>query len=228
MDQIAPGIHSWTAPHPEWRTNVEEVVSYALASSAGLLLVDPLLPAEGDARREEELSALDELAGRAKRLDVLVTIPFHTRSAEALYERYAPRLPARIWGHANVRSRLSSGTPLEVVPSVPTGSAAPIAGGVAEAYTIGKPRRSEHPYYVPDLRAVAFGDAVVGLGGDLRFWNMSAGTGAAWYRDVFAPTVRPLAERDIEHVLVTHGPPVLGGGRRALEACLAAPPVDLY
>jgi hypothetical protein len=69
---------------------------------------------------------------------------------------------------------------------------------------------------------------VVGVAGGLRFWNMSAGTGAAWYRDVFAPTVRPLAERDIEHVLVTHGPPVLGGGRRALEACLAAPPVDLY
>ncbi len=227
MDEIAPGIHRWTAPHPEWRTNVEEVVSYALRSGTSLLLVDPLLPTDA-ARRKEELSALDELVGRAERIEVLVTIPFHARSAEALHARYAPRLPARIWGHAKVRTRLSPGTPLEVVPSGRTGSAAPVAGGAAEAYTIGKPRRSEHPYYIPGLRAVAFGDAVVGLRGGLRFWNMSAGTGAAWYRDVFAPTVRRLAERDIEHVLVTHGPPVLGGGRRALEACLAAPPVDLY
>ena len=82
-----------------------------------------------------------------------------------------------------------------MVPLGAAGEAAPIAGGAAEAYTIGRPRRSEHPLYVPALRAVVFGDAVVGAQGGLRFWNQSSGTGADWYRDVFAPTLAPLAER---------------------------------
>ena len=89
-----------------------------------------------------------------------------------------------------MRKRLRPETPLEVVPMGPAGTAAPIAGGAAEAYTIGRPRRSEHPLYVPSLRAVVFGDAVVGAEGGLRFWNLSSGTGADWYRDVFAPTLR--------------------------------------
>ena len=45
---------------------------------------------------------------------------------------------------------------------------------------------------------------------------------------MFAPTVRELAERPLEHVLVTHGPPVLGEGQRQLALCLAAPPVQMY
>jgi hypothetical protein len=100
--------------------------------------------------------------------------------------------------------------------------------GAAEGYTIGRPRRSEHPMYVPALRAVVFGDAVVGALAGLRFWSQSSGTGDDWYRDVFAPGLEPLAERPVEHVLVTHGPPVVGDGQRQLAICLAAPPVPMY
>jgi hypothetical protein len=228
MEQIAPGIHRWTAPHPEYRPNVEEVVSYALVDGDVLALVDPLLPAENDDRRAPLLAELDVMVGAAQRLELLITIPYHTRSAETLYERHSRTLPTVIWGHANVKKRLTRLAPLEVIPQGAVGTATPIAEGCAEAYTIGKPRRAEYPLYFPRLRAVAFGDAVVGAHGGLRFWNQSSSTGDAWYRDVFAPTLRPLAERDIEYVLVTHGPSVLGDGRRALEECLAAAPVDLY
>ncbi len=228
MDELAAGIHRWTAPHPEWRPAVEEVQSYALVVGAALLLVDPLLPAEEDERRSPLLAELELLAAAATRIELLVTIPYHTRSAEALYERFAPQRPTRVWGHENVRKRLRPETPLEVVPVGAAGTAAPIADGAAAAYTIGRPRRSEHPVYVPSLRAAVFGDAVVGAEGGLRFWNQSSGTGEAWYRDVFAPTLAPLAERPVEHVLVTHGPPVVGDGQRALALCLAAPPVQMY
>jgi hypothetical protein len=228
MEQIAPGIYRWTAPHPEYRSNVEEVVSYALVDGDVLALVDPLLPAENDARRAPLLAELDVMVGAAKRLELLITIPYHTRSAETLYERHSRTLPTVIWGHGGVKKRLTRLAPLEVIPQSATGEAAEIADGAVEAYTIGKPRRAEYPLYFPRLRAVAFGDAVVGAEGGLRFWNQSSGTGDAWYRDVFAPTLRPLAEREIEYVLVTHGPSVLEDGRRALEECLAAPPVDLY
>ena len=228
MRELAPGISSWTAPHPEWRPTVEEVVSYALVDGDTLALVDPLLPAEDDDRRTAVLSDLDARAGRAQAVEILITIPYHTRSAEELYERFASVTTARIWGHANVRKRLSAGTPLDEIPRSAAGAAAPVAGGTALAYTVGRPRRTEYPLYFPGLRAVAFGDAVVGAEGGLRFWNQSSSTGPDWYRDVFAPTLASLAEQDIEYALVTHGPPVLGYARRALAECLAAPPVDMY
>jgi len=228
MDELAPGIHGWTAPHPEWRPRTEEVQSYALVDDEALLLVDPMLPGDDDGRRRPLIAELDGLVASARRLELFVTIPYHTRSAETLYERYSRTLPTTIWGDPGVKKRLTRLAPLEVIPQVAAGAATPIADGAAVAYTIGRPRRSEHPIYVPALRAVAFGDAVVGAEGGLRFWNQSSGTGADWYRDVFAPTVAPLAELDLEHVLVTHGPPVIGGGRRALEECLAAAPVQMY
>jgi len=227
MDQIAPHIFSWTAPHPEYRPRAEEVVSYALLDGGALALVDPLLPAD-EGRRAALLAELDEHAGAARRLELLITIPYHTRSAEEVYERYAKALPTRLWGHANVRRRLKQSTPLEEFPRGVAGTCAEVAGGTALACTIGRPRRSEHPLYFPALRAVVFGDAVVGAQGGVRFWNQSEGTDADWYRDAFAPTVAPLVARDVEYVLVTHGQPVLEGGRRALEECLAAPPVDMY
>ena len=224
MDELAPGIYRWTAPHPEWRPKVEEVNSYALIAGTALLLVDPLVPAGADERAAPLLAELDRLAAAAARVELLITIPYHTRSAEALRDRFAAERPTRIWGHANVRKRLRAKTPLDVVPMGAAGTAAPIAGGAAEAFTIGRPRRSEHPMYVPELRAVAFGDAVVGAQDGLRFWNQSSGTGDDWYRDIFAPTVAPLGERPVEHVLVTHGPPVIGDGQRQLALCLAAAP----
>jgi hypothetical protein len=227
VDQIADGVFSWTAPHPEYRPRAEEVVSYALREHDTLALVDPLLPAAPDVR-DSVLDDLDALAAGADRVELLVTIPYHTRSAEELLLRYGNVRPARLWGHANVRKRLNDPGLLTEVPWAGAGEAEEVADGLALAFTIGRPRRSEHPYLFPGLRAVVFGDAVVGTCGGVRFWNQSAGTGAAWYRDVFAPTLAPLAEREVEHVLVTHGPPVLGGGRRALEECLAAPPVDMY
>ncbi|MFA4965678.1 MAG: hypothetical protein WC709_08610 [Thermoleophilia bacterium] len=228
MEQIAPGISRWSAPHPEWRPRLEEVNSYALVVGEALAVVDPILPAQDDARRAPLLAELDELVDAARRLELLVTVPYHTRSAESLYERYARRRPTLIWGHPAVKKRLTRLAPLELIPQSAAGEAAEIADGAALAFTIGRPRRSEYPLYFPALRAVAFGDAVVGAEGGVRFWNLSSGTGAGWYRDIFAPTLRRLAEQDIEYVLVTHGPAVLSDGRRALAECLAAPPVDHY
>jgi hypothetical protein len=46
----------------------------------------------------------------------------------------------------------------------------------------------------------------------------------AWYRNRFVPTLEPLLALEAESVLVTHGPPVVGGGREALRGALAAAP----
>lgn len=228
MLTLAAGIYQWKAPHPTYRTSVEDVYSYALETDDALAVVDPQLPPYRDPRRPRLLARLDEIATGARRLELLITIPYHTRSAESLYERYWSTLPTRVWGHAGVGKRLTRHAPLHVIPAGAPGSAVEIADGTALAFAIGSPRRSETPLYFPDLRTVVFGDAIVGTSEGLRLWNQSSSTSAAWYRDVFAPTLRPLLELELDHVLVTHGPSAVGDGRRALEECLAAPPVRMY
>ncbi len=219
MDEVARRIWRWTTRHPEWHTRIEwghEVASFALVAD-GLTLVDPLLPAPGSPTRAAVDRGLERLARDAERLDILITIPYHTRSAEELYFRYRRALPTAIWGHrAVVRRLLDPDTPLtEIVP----GQA---VAGVALALPIGKPRRSETPLYFAKHRALAFGDAVIGFEGGLRVWQQ-ASTDPHWHDHVFLPTMRPLLDLDVERVLVTHGPPVLHDGREALRAAMAAP-----
>lgn len=226
--ELVPGIHSWTTPHPEYRTAAEEVVSYALLLGHVAALVDPLVPPEQDPEHDAVLAGLDRLVLGASRLELLVTIPYHARSTELLFERYWGRLATRVWGHAAVRKRFAWDTPLNEIPKAKAGQGVEIAGGVAEAWAIGNPRRYETPLYFPDLRALAFGDAVVALeSGELRVWDQSGGS-PDWYERRLLPTLKPLAALDVERVLVTHGAPVLRDGRRALEDAFAAPPVPMY
>jgi hypothetical protein len=98
--------------------------------------------------------------------------------------------------------------------------------GGASAHRIGNPVRYEMPIFVPELRALVFGDAVVGTDGGLRVWTQGRVTDRRrdWYERRLIPSLRPLLDLDGDRVLVTHGPSVLGGGPRALERALAAGP----
>ena len=228
METLAPGIHRWTAPHPEWRPRAEEVASYALVAGEALLLVDPLVPADADERATPLLAELDRMAAAAARVELLITIPYHTRSTEALRARFATERPTRIWGHANVRKRLRPETPLEVVPMGAAGTAAPIAGGAAEAYAIGRPRRSEHPVYcaLTARRRLRRRRRRHARRAALLEPEQRHRRGVVPGR--LRPTLAALAVRPIEHVLVAHGPPAVGDGQHQLARCLAAPPVEMY
>jgi len=224
MNEIAPGIWRWTARHPEWHTRIDwghEVACFALVGNRGALaLVDPLVPALDAPQRAEVDRALDRLAREADRLDIMITIPYHTRSAEELSARYRDTLPTAIWGHRAVAKRFRDAETVlhEIVPGETVGDG-------AFALAIGKPRRFETPLYFAEHRALAFGDAVIGFGGGLRVWQW-APTAPLWYERAFLPTLRPLLDLDVERVLVTHGPPVLHDGTRALEEAMAAGPWD--
>jgi hypothetical protein len=218
MDEIAPDIWRWTARHPEWRTRVEwghEVASFALVGD-GLTLVDPLLPAPGTPARAKVDDALERLARDASRLDIMITIPYHARSAEELAARYRDALPTAVWGHRAVARRFTD--PATRLHEIEPGR--PVAD-VALALPIGKPRRFETPLYFADHRALAFGDVVIGFEGTLRVWQQ-ASTDPHWHDHVFLPTMRPLLDLDVERVLVTHGPAVLHDGRAALREAMAA------
>jgi hypothetical protein len=221
VNEVAPGIWHWTAPHPEWRPAHEwaaEVASYALVLPDTVVLVDPQAPPGGTSEAEAFWRDLDRLLERHARAEVMITIPYHARSAETVQERYR-RKAVRVWGHPATASRLSSGVPIQAIEP-----GQPLAAG-ATAYPIGNPRRQEMPLYFPSHKALAFGDAVVGVGRTLRVWDLlTSERRAAWYRTRFLPSLEPLLELDIAHVLVTHGPPAIGDGRRKLARALAEDP----
>ncbi len=212
MQEIADGIWRWTARHPEWHPGVfgAEVVSFALAGGGHTILIDPLAP-EDD---EGFWTLLDGVV--AGPVTVLVTIGYHVRSTEAVCARY-PR--TAVYGHRNAGRRLADRTAFhELAPdSTPPG---------VRAYHIGRPRRAELPVLVESHAALAFGDAIVGTGDGLRMWCNEPldERRLRFYAERFAPTVVPILDEPFDHVLVTHGPAVVGGGRDALRAAVERPP----
>jgi hypothetical protein len=209
-EEVAAGIWRWTARHPSWHPGAfgTEVASFAVDAGEGVVLVDPLL-APG------EEAALDGLLdGRAP--TVVITIPYHARSAAAVVARHG----GQVLGHPGVAKRLAAGTPFRAVAP---GDALPHG---MTAHAIGSPRRSEQPVALPWVRALALGDAIVGVEGGLRVWLQEPVTDArlGWYEDRLVPTLEPLLALGCERVLVTHGAPVLSGGTAALREALAAGP----
>jgi hypothetical protein len=217
---LAAGIWRWTAPHPEWRPRspwVRECACYALDTGAVLALIDPLAPPD-PAPLWSTLDALIEQL-EPESLAVLTTIHYHVRSATAVARRYRGRLPVSVHGHPSVRDLLGRGVRFEAIEPN-----AELPGG-ARAHAIGNPRRREMPLWFPSLRALAFGDAIVGVEDGLRVWqDLDGRKRSAWYRDRFLPTLEPLVELEPEHVLVTHGPPAIGDGKEKLASALAEPP----
>jgi glyoxylase-like metal-dependent hydrolase (beta-lactamase superfamily II) len=214
--ELADGLWRWTARHPEWHPGEfgREVAAFALRTDDGLVLVDPLLPDEPGTVVE----ALDALVG--DRVAILITIPYHVRSAEPLWRRFRDRAEVTIWGHRAAAKRLDDARAFRtIVPG------APLPGG-ARAYAIGRPRRFEMPLHLPSHRALAFGDAVVETGGELRVWAQGRldERRYRYYRERFNPTLEPLVELDVERVLVTHGAPVLSGRAAELARALEREP----
>jgi hypothetical protein len=213
--EIVPGIWCWQRrPRGLRPGEFGARTSYALAVAGETLLVDPLVTGDDD----PALGALDDLAGG--RVRILVSKPFHTRSAELLWRRYH-RAGARIYGHADVATRLGDTSGFEAV------GGGDDVGGVARFHAIGTPPRSEQPIEIPALRAVVFGDAVVETGGgELRVWEDSVDTERRrhWWHERYLPTLQRLATTEPEHVLVTHGQPVLGQGATALRRALDRDP----
>lgn len=214
--ELADGLWRWTARHPEWHPGEfgREVAAFALRTDDGLVLVDPLLPRQP----EPVVEALDALV--EDRVAILITIPYHVRSAEPLWRRFKDRGEVTIWGHPAAARRLDDARAFRVIEP-----GAPLPGGAC-AYTIGRPRRFEMPLHLPSHRALAFGDAVVETGGELRVWAQGRLDERRYrfYRDRFNPTLAPLLELDVERVLVTHGEPVLSGGRAELAHALEREP----
>lgn len=215
-EQLTEGLWRWTERHPEWHPGEfgREVACFAAQAGGEALLIDPLLPDDP----EPVLDLVDGIL--TDRLTILVTIPYHVRSAEAIWRRYRKRAETTIRGHPAAAKRLDDRSGFREIDP-----AAELPGGVT-AHRIGKPRRQETPLHLPSHGALVFGDAVAEVDGRLRVWSDRKVDDKVdrFYRERFNPTLKPLLDLDFDRVLVTHGRPVMKDGQRALRSALRSKP----
>jgi glyoxylase-like metal-dependent hydrolase (beta-lactamase superfamily II) len=200
VEQLAPGLWRWTERHPVWTPEQggpdgwgPEVGSVYCEAYGDVLLVDPVLPAQGE-ERERFWRALDRDVARAAAPPwVLVTSVRHTRSSPEILARYQG---APLWAPGR-------------------GSRLPGSVVAVEAALSG-----EVLFWLPSHHALVAGDTLLGdAGGGVRLCPDS------WLGDRDPAVVRA-ALRELLHalpvdlILVSHGDPVLEGGRDALARAL--------
>ncbi len=179
--------------------------------SAAIVLIDPLVPPE----RSESVrfwEALDRDVERAAvPVHVLITVFWHTRSAEEVIRRYDGRLYAVSRARAAIQRRTKA-----VTDVFRPGD--PLPGGI-EALPSG--RSTEVVYWIPNHGALVPGDVILGDGnGGLRLCPQSwlpAGVDQGRLRTA----LKPLLDLPFERVLVSHGEPVMENARARLAEALA-------
>jgi hypothetical protein len=194
MREIAPGLYHWSAPHPAWQADAEPGSPLDWPEQVGGVLYQaPGAAVFIDPQVPDELwPALDErVAGRP--VVVLTTMRFHGRTRDAVLARY---------DGAKLRHD------------------APMPAGVD---ALPFPRFDETMFWLPGPRALVPGDRLIGDGaGGVRVCP------ASWLGylpaedgvDELREALQPLLELPVEHVLVSHGEPVLGSGGGALARAL--------
>ena len=195
MDDVAPGLRRWTAWHDEWQ---EDVGSLALDTDDGLVLFDPIAPPR-DVRRAKH---------------VLITVFWHYRSTV--------ELRARVWASRRTVKALAN-RGVEVTDPIARETELP--GGVVAYETA---RHGELVYWLPKQRSVVAGDVLLGAGAKPRPTEdplrlcPERWLGKATHADL-RESLRPLLDLPVQRVLVSHGKPVLRGGKRVLAGLLQAP-----
>jgi glyoxylase-like metal-dependent hydrolase (beta-lactamase superfamily II) len=193
MEEVAPGLRRWTAYHDHWE---EDVGSLALESDDGLILIDPIDP-------PRELRRPDH---------VLLTVFWHNRSTADLRAK-------RVWAPTRSAPPLRN-RGVDVTDAFTAGDQLP--GGVQAFQTA---RVSEVVFWLPEQRAVVAGDVLLGAGAKPRATKdplrlcPEGWLGKATHADL-RRTLEPLLDLPVQRVLVSHGKPVLRGGKRALADVL--------
>lgn len=197
--ELAPGLHRWTARHPDADPSPTpgspadwgpDVGCVAYEAPDALVLVDPLVPDD----REDLRDGLDALVRRhGRRVAILTTLGFHRRSKEKLAARYDAST-------SRARKTLPAG--VETVQ---------IKGAGETMVWLAEPRA-----LVPGDRLLGADEGGLRLSPDSWLRYLPSGMRARQLREA----LRPLLDLPVEKVLVSHGEPVLRGGREAIARAL--------
>lgn len=188
---LRPGLRYWTALHPDWEPDAEPESPADWPREVGCLLYEA----------PSATVFIDPLVPDAlwPELDACVhdrALPVHTLTTVRWHGRSREEVIDRYHG---------SEEPVDGCQPIPL------------------PDLDETLFWLPEHRALVAGDRLLGDGrAGVRLcppsWleYMEAGT-----IDDLREALRPLLELPIELLLVTHGEPVLTGGRNALERAIA-------
>ena len=209
IQQIAPHLWWWTAPHPDWGPDdfaggqgwERDVSSYALVEGDDLVLFDPLVPA-GD--EERFWGALDDDVEHHAAPQILITVFWHTRSAQAILDRYDG---AALWAHEPSAGEVAKRT--AVTHTFADGDVLP---GRVEA--IGLNHLDEAAFWLPGHEALLLGDSVLGYDDGVRLCPESWGRKDESRAELQAAVERAF-KRSPRLLLLTHG-----GPRQSSEASL--------
>ena len=194
MSEVLPGVWRSEALHPEWTEDEggeegwEQLVAwFAVRSSRGLVLIDPLV---------DDWPTVDRLVSENGGCAGIVrTIHWHERSVDAASRRYDAEVSAS--------------------PGLKDGDE--IFGGMRVTEM---ERDDEIALWLAEQNALLFADAMLRRpSGELRMcpesWRQPEGGRAR-----LCEILRGLTELPVKHVLVAHGPLVLGDGAAALRSAL--------
>jgi hypothetical protein len=214
VEEVAPGLWHWNAPHPEWKPSNrgkdglgwdQIVSSYGLVADDSFVLIDPQVPEdEGEAARLWD--ALDRDVAAHGPPAIVISVHWHTRSAEDIAGRYDG---SSTWAPADAdeaHGRARATRPYDTGEELPAG---------IRVFDVAMP--GERALYLPSHKAIVFGDAVLDGVRLLPGSWLEKGT----TRQDVADALRPLLDEEIELVLLTHGGPVSDGAREQLERALA-------
>jgi glyoxylase-like metal-dependent hydrolase (beta-lactamase superfamily II) len=202
IEQIAPRLWWWTAPHPEWTPGDfvddqgwdRDVSSYALVEDDQLVLFDPLVPA-GD--EEAFWKALDGDVEHHGPPAILITVYWHARSSREILDRY---VGATLWAHEPSAEEVA-----KRVPVTNTFAGGDVLPGRVEAIAMHHMR--EAAFWLPSHRALVFGDSLLGYEDHVRACPES------WLREGESlDALRESLERTLNSkrprlLLLTHGGP---------------------
>jgi hypothetical protein len=197
VEEIAPGIWHWAAPHPRLGIRVH---SYRLPAER--TVIDPIAPPEG-----LEVFAADPPT------QILLTNRHHYRSSGEFEERFGATVRC-------VRQGLHEFGHGERVEPFDFGDDLP--GGIV-AHEVGAICPDETAFHLPARRALALADGAVRWeeGGPLAFVPDYLMDEPERTREGLRSAYRRLCELDFDHLLLAHGDPFVGDGRDALRAFAA-------
>jgi len=198
VEELAPGIWHWAAPHPRIGIRVH---SYYFPAER--TVIDPIAPPEG----------LDRFAEHGPPSRVLLTNRHHYRSSGDFVTRFG----------ATVHCVQAGMHEFEGGPAVePFAFGDELEGGFV-AHEVGAICPDETALFVPAHRALAIADGAVRFeeGGPLGFVPDSLMDDPEGTKDGLREAYRRLAELDFDHLLLAHGEPFVGNGREALRAFAA-------
>ena len=201
MNEILPGVFHWTAKHP--RIGIE-VSSHWLED--GGVAIDPLLSDEQRvdwfAERETPPTA------------VLLSNRHHHRSASVFQDAFGATVHVSRPGIHAFEGPEHDVHPFDFGDTLPGGAVAVEIGGICPDDTA---------LFLPAHRAILVADGIVSGGphgeGDIGFVPATLMDDPERTRATLLDAFRRvLADHDFDHVLLAHGPPMIGDGRARLQA----------